>query len=117
MARILNESGQELVPHVAVSRAFGRGNAKGLLGRRELPRGEGLLLHDPTGTIHMFFMRFAIDAVFLGPDLEVVKVAHALRPWRVARGKGATRILEIAAGEARRLGIDVGQRLQIEGES
>jgi len=36
---------------------------KGLLGRRELPDGEGILLR-PCASIHMFFMRFAIDAVF-----------------------------------------------------
>jgi uncharacterized membrane protein (UPF0127 family) len=116
VARILSEAGDELVPRVGASRAFGRGNAKGLLGRRDLPAGEGLLLHDPTGTIHMFFMRFAIDAVFLDEGLRVVRVAHGLKPWRVARASGAKRILEIGAGEARRLGIEPGQQLVLEGD-
>jgi hypothetical protein len=114
VARILSEAGDELVRDVGVSKAFGRGNAKGLLGRRELPAGEGLLLHDPTGTIHMFFMRFAIDAVFLDGGLRVVKVVHGLKPWRVARGPGAKHILELGAGEATRLGIEPGQRLVID---
>jgi uncharacterized membrane protein (UPF0127 family) len=116
VARILSEAGDELVPRVGVSHGLGRGNAKGLLGRRELPSGEGVLLRDPTGTIHMFFMRFAIDAVFLTDDLRVVRVAHGLKPWRVARAGGAKRILEIGAGEARRLGIEPGQQLVLEGD-
>ena len=42
---------------------------KGLLGRRELPSGEGIWLK-PASSVHMAFMRFAIDAVFL--DRETV---------------------------------------------
>jgi uncharacterized membrane protein (UPF0127 family) len=111
VAKILTESGAVLVPNVAVSKAFEKGNARGLLGRDGLDDGEGLLLRDPTGSIHMFFMKFSIDAVFLTDDLRVVKVAHRLRPWRMARAGGARRILEIGAGEAARLGIEAGQQL------
>ncbi len=114
MDRILAADGRELVPRVHVSRSFERGNARGLLGRTELPPGEGLLLSDPTGTIHMLFMRFPIDAVFLTADLRVLRVAEGLRPWRVARARGARRILEIGAGEARRVGIAVGDQLRLE---
>ena len=46
---------------------------KGLLGRRELASGEGMLIR-PTSSIHTFFMRFPIDAVFLSRDGEVLKV-------------------------------------------
>jgi uncharacterized protein len=83
---------------------------RGLLGRRELPGGEGILLK-PASSVHMAFMRFAIDAVFLDRDLRVVKVASDLRPWRVAGARGAKSVLEIAAGEAARRGISVGDRL------
>jgi uncharacterized membrane protein (UPF0127 family) len=114
VARILSADGAVLCDRVTASTAFEKGNAKGLLGRSGLEPGEGLLLHDPTGTIHMFFMRFAIDAVFLTDDLEVVRVASSLKPWRLARGKGARRILEIGAGEAVRLGIEVGDRLVLD---
>ena len=114
MARILGPDGRELVPHVAVSGSFGRGNARGLLGRSSLPAGEGVLLADPLGMIHMFFMRFAIDAVFLTADLRVVRVVEHLRPWRVARARGARRILELAAGEAARLGIEPGLQLRLD---
>jgi uncharacterized membrane protein (UPF0127 family) len=83
---------------------------KGLLGRRDLPSGEGILLR-PASSVHMAFMRFAIDAVFLDRDLRVVKIADDLRPWRVAGSRGANAVLEIPAGEAARRGLRIGDRL------
>ena len=83
---------------------------RGLLGRRELPSGEGILLK-PASSVHMAFMRFAIDAVFLDRDMRVVKVAADLRPWRVAAARGAKSVLEIASGEAARRGLSEGDRL------
>src|SRR5438105_13383785 len=56
---------------------------KGLLGRRDLPSGEGILLK-PASSVHMAFMRFPIDAVFLDRDLRVVKIADDLRPCPAA---------------------------------
>ena len=83
---------------------------RGLLGRRELPSGEGILLK-PASSVHMAFMRFPIDAVFLDRDLRVVKIASDLKPWRAAGSRGAKAVLEIPAGEAGRRGLSVGDRL------
>ena len=83
---------------------------RGLLGRRELPSGEGILLK-PASSVHMAFMRFPIDAVFLDGDLRVVKVAADLRPWRAAANRGAKAVLELPAGEAARRGLTPGDRL------
>lgn len=85
---------------------------KGLLGRRELPRGQGLLLR-PAPAIHSWFMRFPIDAVFLDRDLVVVGTERSLRPWRVAGRRGARAVLELAAGECERLGVRTGSRLEL----
>jgi uncharacterized membrane protein (UPF0127 family) len=85
---------------------------KGLLGRRELPSGEGSLLK-PGSSVHMAFMRFPIDAVFLDRDLRVVKIAADLQPWRVSGSRGAKAVLEIPAGEAGRRGLTVGDRLVV----
>ena len=83
---------------------------KGLLGRRELPGGEGILLK-PASSVHMAFMRFAIDAVFLDKEMRVLKIAADLKPWRAAGARGSKSVLEIAAGEAARRGLSVGDRL------
>ena len=83
---------------------------KGLLGRTELPPGEGLFIR-PAPSIHMFFMRFPIDAVFVSREGEVLKVMAGLKPWRMSSCRRAHGVLELAAGEAARRGIAVGDRI------
>jgi uncharacterized protein len=85
---------------------------KGLLGRRELPAGEGLLIV-PTNSIHMFFMRFPIDAVFLDGDLRVLAVRPEVGPWRTVGHRGARAVLELPAGESSRRGIRAGDQLVV----
>ena len=89
---------------------------RGLLGRRGLDSGEGLLLR-PASSVHTFFMRFPIDVVFLGGDGEVVKVSDRVRPWRTTAAPGAKAVVELAAGEAARRGIRVGERLGLAGST
>jgi uncharacterized membrane protein (UPF0127 family) len=86
---------------------------KGLLGRKELPAGEGILIR-PANSIHMFFMRFAIDAIFLDRDDTVVKVVSNLKPWRTSGARRSRSVIELAAGEAERRGVTVGDRIHIE---
>jgi len=83
---------------------------KGLLGRDRLERGEGLLLR-PASSIHTFFMRFPIDAVWLDRELRVVSVTPDVPPWRTAAQRGARSVLELPAGEAAALGLEPGERL------
>ena len=83
---------------------------KGLLGRADLPADEGILL-EPASSIHMFFMRFSIDAVFLDRELNVLKVVPGLRPWRVAARIRARSVLELATGTCERADVRAGDRL------
>jgi len=85
---------------------------KGLLGRKGLEQGEGLLLR-PAASIHTFFMRFPIDAVWVDRDLNVLKVSPDLGPWRTAACKGAKGVVEMAAGEAERVGLSAGDKLTL----
>ena len=86
---------------------------RGLLGRSGLQEDEGLLLR-PAPSIHTWFMRFPIDAVFLDRELRVIDTASEVRPWRFASRRGARAVLELSAGEAARLGIRAGMRLELE---
>jgi uncharacterized protein len=64
-------------------------------------------------------MRFPIDAIFLDRELRILKVVPDLKPWRMAARRGAKQVLEIAAGEAERRGLEPGTQLvlrQEEGE-
>jgi hypothetical protein len=84
---------------------------KGLLGRSSLARDEGMLF-TRTGSVHMFFMRFAIDAVFCDAELRVIKVVRELRPWRTAGARGANVTIELPVGGAD--GLEPGDRLELE---
>ena len=84
---------------------------RGLLGREGLPAGEGLLIR-PTNAIHMWFMRFPIDAVFLGGHGEVMRIAPSLRPWRMAARRGARSVLELPAGTCAAHDLQVGDRVE-----
>jgi hypothetical protein len=84
--------------------------SKGLLGRASLGEDDGILLR-PGGSIHMFFMRFSIDAVFLDAELRVLRVAADLEPWRMASKRGAKAVLELPAGRCARVGVREGERL------
>lgn len=87
---------------------------KGLLGRRELPAGEGLVI-EPCASIHTWFMAFPIDVAFIARDGRVVRVAHALQPWRVGPfARGAHAAIELPAGTLRRTGTVEGDYLALE---
>jgi uncharacterized membrane protein (UPF0127 family) len=86
---------------------------RGLLGRGGLAPSEGLWI-SPCNSIHMFFMRFAIDVVFIDERLQVVRVCEDVKPWRIARGgKHAHSVLELPPGKAAFFNIRVGDKLQI----
>ena len=86
---------------------------RGLLGRNGLELGSGMLI-DSAPSVHMFFMRFPIDVVFLDRDRRVVAVKHCLRPWRVAGARRAVAALELPAGTAAAVGVDEGDVLVLE---
>ena len=83
---------------------------RGLLGRRALRAGEGMVLR-PAWSIHTAFMRFPIDVVFLDADQVVLRVEPGVRSWRTVSCRGAREIVEMAAGECRRRGLEVGDRV------
>ena len=87
--------------------------AKGLLGRRRLAPGEGLLLY-PCRGIHSYGMRFDFDAIYLNRDYEVIHIIERMRPNR--RGpmlKDAYAILELPAGSVAATATVIGNRLAI----
>jgi len=110
--------GTVVAESMEVAESFG-GRFMGLMGRGGLPAGAGLWLR-PASSIHMLFMRFPIDAVFLAkPDVEggrqVVMVRPALRPWTgvVWWARGADGCLELPAGAAAASGTTVGDLVQL----
>ncbi len=72
-------------------------------------RRTGLLKHDampadtamiiaPSNAVHTIGMRFAIDVAFVARNGQVVKVRHAVPPWRMTAALRAFAVVELAAG-------------------
>ena len=77
-----------------------------------LPLGTGLLIA-PCNSIHMMFMRFAIDVVYLAEDYTVVKTVKNVRPWlgiSACFKKGTWAVLELPIGSIEHYGVAVGKR-------
>ncbi len=86
----------------------------GLMFRRPLGCGEGLLLM-PCSSIHMCFMRMALDVVYLDANFRVMAVERALKPWRPGKViKGVRQVLELPVGTIDRCGIAPGSTLAVE---
>lgn len=83
---------------------------RGLLGYPALKNGEGLLIK-PCNMIHTFGMRYCIDAVFIDRQHRVLKIAPHVAPLRMRQCLGAYAVLELAAGQAKSLHLDVGKPL------
>ena len=104
-------SGAVIAPRTSVADGIWS-RFRGLMLRPPLEDGEALLIK-PCNSVHMFFMRFPIDIVFVDKAGVVVKVISHLKPWRVALGgKGARNALELPAGAA--AGINVGEQIAFE---
>ena len=85
---------------------------RGLLGRDGLAPGEGLWII-PCQAIHMFFMRFSIDLIYIDRQKRVRKVKSNIAPWRISTCFTAHSVLELPVGIVRETGTRRGDLLEI----
>ena len=97
---ILQNCRSGLMVAVEIEPAFdSKSRNRGLLGRTGMDDGSALILA-PCSSIHTFFMRFAIDVLFVKKDGRVVKTYSDLPAWRIAFALGAFAAIELPAGAA-----------------
>jgi len=97
MSRILINENTVLAENVIVAESTLE-RMRGLLGRTTLPPDSAMLIRR-CRNIHTWFMRFAIDVIFLDRNLRVLKVAQNVPPYRMVFGpRKAANVLEMAAG-------------------
>ncbi len=113
MSRILiNDESNTVLLEEAIFAESTFARMRGLLGHPSLPAKTGMLIR-PCRSIHMWFMRFPIDAAFLDEEMRVLKVVRNLRPWQLAFAPRKTAsVLETSAGELS--GIQSGIVLRID---
>src|SRR5712691_4031026 len=108
-------TGKVLAEELEVPRTF-MGRGVGLMFRRRLEPGRGMWINPcEGGSIHMLFMRFAIDAVFLDKKERVKKVYPKVPAWYgvVWFVWGARSVLELPAGSTAELGLQQGDQVLI----
>ncbi len=110
---IVNETqGQTLAECCDVANTFFT-RGRGLLGRASLEPGEGLLLY-PSASIHMFFMKFSIDVLFVDAADYIVGLRADVPPGLPYVGtRGARYVIELPVGTIAHSGTVVGDHLQV----
>lgn len=85
---------------------------RGLMITRELPEGSGLVI-EPCNSIHMFFMRYPLDIIFLDKSGVALFMYKGIKPWRMGRlVKGARMAIELPVGAIDRSGTEVGDKIR-----
>jgi uncharacterized protein len=90
----------------------GETRRKGLLGRESLLPGEGLWIA-PCESVHTFFMRFAIDLVYLDRSHRVKKLRSNVGPWRISACFSAHSVLELPVGTISTSQTECGDTVEI----
>jgi uncharacterized protein len=85
---------------------------RGLLGRDKLDEGAALIIA-PCNAIHTFFMRFAIDVVFVARDGRVLKTYVAVGRRRIAFSIGAFAVIELPASAISRAQVGPGDIVEL----
>lgn len=86
---------------------------KGLMFKKTPIKQEGLWII-PCNSIHMFFMNFPIDAVFINQNNEIVKLVHDLQPWKIVSPvKNAHSVVELPSGTIKEMNLKEGERLEL----
>src|SRR3954467_8326862 len=82
----------------------------GLLKHKSLDRGQGLWIR-PCESIHTFFMKFAIDVVYIDRKMRVKKVVSAIPAWRMSACLTAHSVIELPVGVIQESGTAKGDEL------
>jgi uncharacterized protein len=86
---------------------------RGLMGVRDLPEGDGLLIV-PANQVHTHFMSIPIDVVYLDREDRVMDFDEAMGPFRFGRlRRGARAVLELPAGAVAAHGVQRGDQLRV----
>ncbi|HEY3825358.1 MAG TPA: DUF192 domain-containing protein [Bryobacteraceae bacterium] len=84
----------------------------GLLKHHKLDEGTGLWIV-PCEAVHTFFMKFALDLIYLDRRHRVRGIVRALQPWRLSMCFPAHSVLELPTGTIDRTNTQKGDQLEL----
>ena len=86
----------------------------GLLNKKPLSSGEALII-TRCQSIHMLFMRFAIDAVFVDKNNCVVGLVERIKPFQFSKiFLNASYVIELPEGSIARTKTAVGDHIEVD---
>lgn len=86
---------------------------KGLLGTQDLQESQAMWIHR-CNSIHTYFMKYAIDCVFLTRDMRVVSIVEDVKPWRMVWPQwGADSVVEMKSGNVKKMKLNIGDELHV----
>lgn len=110
--KITNQSNNAILAENAVVAATFLSRIIGLLDRKELLPGQALVIR-PCNSVHTFFMRFAIDVVFVDKGNKVVRAINTMRPFRISSVYFSSfSVVELPAGTLRKTSTREGDVLE-----
>ena len=108
---ILNVTRGTTIATQAARAATFLARGRGLMMAPPLPE-EGGLVIDPCNSIHMLFMRYPLDVLFVDKENAVVFMYAGIKPWRVGRIVGGAKLaVELPVGTIAASATQVGDKL------
>lgn len=111
--RLVNrDNGQVIADSIESATTFFT-RLKGLMFRQQLSNGGGLYLH-PCKSIHMFFMKFPIDVLYLDKDWKIVGMEEQLEPGKIGKVfPNVVSVIELGSGSIQKYDIKAGQIVEL----
>lgn len=109
----LKTASATLIPKLEVADSLWS-RTKGLIGRTHLPEDQALWILR-CNSIHTFFMKFAIDLVFVDHKMIVRKTCSRVKPGRLVLPVWrATSVIEFSAGYLDKHPLSIGEQLHVD---
>lgn len=86
---------------------------RGLIGVRDLPEGQGIVI-EPCHGVHCMFMSIPIDVIYVNKQHQVVALDKAMKPWSIGKiYRNSHYVVEVPVGAIARTGTEVGDQLRL----
>jgi len=86
---------------------------RGLIGVRDLPEGEGIVI-EPCHGVHCMFMSIPIDVIYVNKQHQVVAIDKAMQPWAIGKiYRNSHYVVEVPVGTIERTHTEVGDQLKL----
>ena len=82
--------------------------------KKHISKDEALLIY-PCNSIHMFFMRFSIDVLFVDKNNEIIYLLENFIPWKISRIIWKSYyVIELPCGTIKKTNTNIGDIIKIE---